>query len=83
MAKQIIKLGVVAKCRITGFEGRVTGHTEYISGCDQYLLVAPSKDGKAGEAGWYDQQRLVVTDPEAIVLDNVDTPGSDQPAPIR
>jgi hypothetical protein len=30
-----------------------------VSGCDQVLLAGQSKDGKAGEAVWFDDDRLI------------------------
>lgn len=80
-----IKLGVTAIDRITGFRGVVTGIVEYISGCNQALVVPRVKpDGTAGEAGWYDLQRLDIDGSFAVVtLDNGDKPGFDQAPPKR
>jgi hypothetical protein len=79
-----MKLGTIAQDKITGFEGRVTGHCDYISGCNQSLLQpAIDKDGKFQEAHWFDDQRLVLLDAEPLRLDNSKTPGPDKPAPIR
>lgn len=79
-----IKLGVKAKDKITGFEGVVTGHADYLTGCDQYLL-SPTVDDKGGkrEGAWFDDQRLEVSDPNAIVLDNSKGNGADLEAPIK
>lgn len=77
-------IGKEATDTITGFSGLVTGYTEYISGCAQ-LLLAPKvkKGGEFIEARWFDEQRLVMADENALVLDNARTPGPDRPAPIR
>jgi hypothetical protein len=81
--KHMIELGRRAKDKITGFAGTVTGYVVYITGCNQALIVADAKDGKAGEASWYDEQRVEYTDDSKIILDNTKTPGFDAPAPVR
>jgi hypothetical protein len=79
-------MGLTVKDKISGWTGVVTGHCDYISGCDQ-LLVTPSglkKDGTVPEGKWVDVQRLeVVSGKKRITLDNEKTPGPDLPAPIR
>lgn len=79
-----IELGVTARCRITGFQGVVTGLVDYISGCNQALLV-PSVDekGVARPAEWFDVQRLERVGSDKIVLDNQRTPGCDMQPPKR
>ena len=55
------ELGAEAKDSITGFKGIITGHAEYITGCDQYLLTPKvSEVGKLVESGWYDENRVIV-----------------------
>lgn len=77
-------LGFTYVDRITGFRGVCTGHTVYISGCAQMLLVPPVKDGAFAEPQWFDQQRCeLVTTAERVVLDNGLTPGCDRAAPKR
>ncbi|MDE2098827.1 MAG: hypothetical protein KGL39_16360 [Patescibacteria group bacterium] len=80
-----ILLGQTVTDKITGFKGVVTGRCEYISGCDQALVVPPVDDkGKIDDGRWFDVQRLVVDAAAPIVrLDNGDTPGCDAPAPVR
>ena len=79
-----MKLGVKVKDKITGFEGIITGFVTYISGCNQALVVPPvKKDGSLVEAQWFDEQRLIVTNANAIRLNNDKTPGFDTPAPKR
>lgn len=79
-----LQLGCTAHDKITGFQGVVTGICEYISGCNQALLVPKvDKEGKHVDGQWYDVQRLVVHDDEVITLDNGETPGCDMPAPKR
>lgn len=74
-----IHLGVKAKDKITGFEGTVTGRCEYLTGCNQVLIVPKSKDGKAAEGAWFDEQRVEVLKGKPVVLDNGATPGPDAP----
>jgi hypothetical protein len=39
--------GCEAQDTLTGFSGRIVGHTRYISGCSQVLISPPvDKDGK-------------------------------------
>jgi hypothetical protein len=77
----MIELGSFAKDRITKFEGVVTGHAEYITGCDQYL-VSPQNPDK--EPKWFDEQRLVVDPIIALVtLDNSNGAGADIAAPVK
>jgi hypothetical protein len=78
-----VTLGLTYKDRITGFKGICTGRCQYISGCDQALIQAEAKDGKLGEANWFDVQRLAPSGGKQVVLDNGETPGCDMAAPIR
>lgn len=79
-----MKLGVQARDRITGFFGTVTGYCEYISGCHQVLLTpVVGEKGEHRDGHWFDVQRIEITDPQAIQLDNGTTPGCDKPAPVR
>lgn len=76
-------LGRKGKDKITGYVGVVTGCVEYISGCNQLLLVpAVGKDGKVPDAQWFDEQRIDLSG-KPIVLDNSKTPGPDKEAPKR
>lgn len=77
-------LGCHCTDKITGFSGVATGYVEYISGCNQVLLVPKiGKDGKRQEAEWFDVQRLSIRKAKRIVLDNGVTPGCDAAAPKR
>jgi len=45
-----VKLGDRARDRITGFEGIVTTHVRYLTGCDAvWLRASANEDGKARE----------------------------------
>lgn len=76
-------LGMTVRDRITGFTGVVTGYCQYLTGCNQALVVPPLKDGALQESQWLDVQRLEDTGAERIVLDNGATPGCDKAAPKR
>lgn len=79
-----IQLGDKVRCLVTGFEGIVTGRTEYINGCVQ-ILVRPkaitTNDGemKMVDGEWIDVDRLKVIDGR-IDLTKKMIPGSDVPA---
>jgi len=80
-----IELGHKVADLITGFRGTVTGLVQYISGCNQALVV-PTVDEKTEqprESHWFDLDRLVVcTEVPRIVL-MVNNPGPDKAAPKR
>jgi hypothetical protein len=64
-----VKLGQKAKDVITGFEGRVTGKAQYLTGCEQALLAPGLKaDGDLIGGNWFDEDRLVITDEAMIEL---------------
>jgi len=77
-------LGAEYRDKITGFKGVCTGFCEYISGCNQALLIPRmGKDGKSPDGAWYDVQRLERVGSKTVTLDNSETPGCDMAAPIR
>lgn len=77
-------LGTTQRDKITGFQGVVTGYCEYISGCNQALLVpAVGEKGEFKEPHWFDVQRLERVGVEVVILDNGKTPGFDKAAPKR
>jgi len=80
-----MKFGQTATDTITGFTGVVTGHASYITGCDQYLLQPPCKDGAWVEGRWFDEGRLVFTDEVKVASETVtgEKNGCDIPAPIK
>lgn len=54
------ELGIVAKCLITQYTGRVTCRSENLNGCIRYYVQAPvDKDGKVPEGYWFDESSLV------------------------
>ena len=80
----MIELGQKAKDKITGFEGILVGRITYLTGCDQYGLSPPAKDGKVNDTQWFDEGRIVVTGP-GVTAPEVETekpggPNRDCPA---
>jgi hypothetical protein len=59
----VIELGLKAKDKITGFEGIITGRSQYLYGCDQYCIVPPAKESKMEDAQWFDEGRIQVLGP--------------------
>jgi hypothetical protein len=78
------ELGKKYEDRITGFSGIAIGRVVYITGCNQVLIAPPiSADGALRDSAWFDEQRLKTLDGKQIQLDNGDTPGACQQAPIK
>jgi len=79
-----MQLGIKVKDKITGFEGIVIGFVQYLSGCNQSLVVPPvDKDGKVVAGEWLDVQRLDRLDQSVVTLNNAETPGHDIPPARR
>ena len=81
----MIRLGQEGKDKITGFSGIITGRAQYITGCDQYNLVPPYKDGKLEQAQWFDEGRIEIIGAGISAADvAVTAPGGPQrDAPTR
>lgn len=56
--------------KVTGFTGVITGTCFYLTGCNQYLITAESKENKEPIAIWYDEGRLEFLD-NAITEEDV------------
>lgn len=79
-----ITLGVKVKEIVTGFTGVVTGHCEYLTGCDTYLVAPPlDKEGKHRDGRWFDVNRLEITDSVAIQLPTEEDKGAMEEPPIK
>lgn len=76
-------MGRTVRDKITKFEGIVTGHTEYLTGCSRLLLepVGLKKDGGSRDAEWIDAQRVETIGEDAIEFDNTGREGGGIPAP--
>lgn len=56
----MIELGQRGRDKVTGFEGILIGHCRYLTGCDQYGISPPAKDGEVKAAQWFDEGRIEV-----------------------
>ncbi len=54
------KLGIVAKDRVTGFKGLITGRAEYLTGCRKYAIQPQklTKEGKSPDWEWFDEMMV-------------------------
>lgn len=79
----MIALGQKGKDLITGFEGLCSAKAQYLTGCSQVQLLPTTlaADGKRRDGEWFDEQRVVATDAEVLVLENEKTPGRDESLP--
>lgn len=77
-----MQLGKEVQEKITGFRGILTGVASYITGCDQYYVQPPLKDGSFVEGRWFDEGRLEVIG-EGIAAESVQAAenGCDTPPP--
>jgi hypothetical protein len=61
MTSKDVRMGIEVKDRVTGLRGIITGKTEYINGCVQWLVKPPvDKDGKLVDGCWIDTIQLEV-----------------------
>jgi hypothetical protein len=72
--------GDKVKEKVTGFTGVITGAVFYLTGCNQFLVVAKSKHNKEAIATWYDGPRLTLL--KRQVIEPEDVQGKD-PGPDR
>ena len=77
--------GNKVKDRVTGFEGIITGHSDYMNGCDHYLVQPPvTKEGAFQEAKWFDEADLqLVEEPKVVKTETTRTGGPLLNAPPR
>lgn len=61
----MIELGQKAEDKITGFYGTITGRAQYLTGCDQYCLVPPIRQGinEVQKCEWFDEGRIKILGP--------------------
>jgi len=79
-------LGKQVKDKITGFEGIVTSHVKYITGCDQYGVAPKVKDGVIQDTNYFDATRLEITGPgitKESVTDEENPGGVNRDAPRK
>lgn len=57
-----IRLGDIAKDKISGFKGMVTAVTTWLNGCRRFALTPQelTKEGKPAEGQWFDDVQVVL-----------------------
>lgn len=65
MAKDTVtfeyELGARARDKITGFQGKITGRADYLTGCRQYVLEGLAQG--APHSAWLDEDRVELVEP--------------------
>ena len=57
----MFELGKMARDKVTGFEGMITGHAKHLYGCDTYWLDPKvDKEGKTQSGHWFDEGRIEI-----------------------
>jgi hypothetical protein len=78
--------GDEVKEKVSGFVGVITGSVKYLTGCNQYLVSASSKDPQSEPVAiWYDEGRLELVISNKIKYNEVSAEdnGCDIAPPIR
>jgi len=79
----MIQLGQQARDKVTGFEGIVTARVEYLTGCNQYGLTPPAREGKVEGTEYFDEARIDIVGrgilPEAVQGEAKGGPNRDAP----
>jgi hypothetical protein len=74
-----LKLGVLAKDKITGFEGVVIAHAEYLHGCEQWCLKPQAlHEGKPIDGTYIDAPQLEVIGEGPPMSAPAEAPGGPQ-----
>ena len=76
MARKV-KLGDKVKERVTGMEGIVVTHAEWLYGCNRFA-VEPEKlkeDGSLHDATWFDEQRVQLVEEKEKPITKNETSG--------
>jgi hypothetical protein len=73
------ELGQTVKDVLSGFEGLITGRADYLTGCNQYSVSPPLKDGAWVDGRWFDESRLKLINKKKVTLvpENEEKPGCD------
>lgn len=77
---------LIVEDQLTGFKGKITGHADYITGCDQFLVQPEAPKGEWKDARWFDEGRLkIVGTSKKIKVSQLQAEenGADAPAPIK
>jgi hypothetical protein len=54
-----MKFGDLVKDAVTGFQGKYTAKTTYLTGPNRLCIEPEAKDGKCEECRWFDEERVV------------------------
>lgn len=67
-----IELGDEVKCKITGFQGIVTGYCKHLTGCDRISIQPPVKyDMRVPDAMWTDVATVDIIEKQKVKPSNV------------
>ena len=67
-------LGKKGTDRITGLTGTIMGYVEYLTGCNQYLIVPKCKEGEENTkptGHWLDDNRIDITGKSIKLIDKI------------
>lgn len=74
-------LGSEVKCTITGYKGVVIGRTQWLHGCNTYMVKSKGlKDGKPMDSVAFDEAALELVKP---VKERTETPKNGGPPELR
>ena len=73
-------MGKLARDKVTGFEGVIVGVCAYLTGCDQYGIQPPAKDGEIKPSQWFDVHRVEIVGEGVRVADVSSTRAPGGPA---
>jgi hypothetical protein len=63
MSADAFTMGNKVRDLVSGIEGIITGRTEWLNGCVQFIVTPPlDKDGKKQDMLWVDWQQLELVD---------------------
>lgn len=72
-------LGLTVYDRITGFTGVITAHVTFITGCDQYCVQPPVKDGAYVEGRYIDVHRVYEIKADRVEIEVSENPDDNGP----
>lgn len=76
------ELGDAVKDVVTGFNGIITGRSEFITGCRQYSVTARKLEGGETKIVWFDEDRLKATKAAKVKL-KITNDGGPQITPAK
>lgn len=67
-----IFLGMLARHKLTGFHGRITGFAQHLTGCDRYCVspVELDEKGLMKEGNWFDLNELELLEGDRVIFDD-------------